>query len=97
GRHRPGRCFPDLGDVRAGDDAVDCAGSRLVAVQRVDEEDMTLAAPQLREVDGDRPLTARQQEIRTHFDRIAGEREAWLARNRFFYEGDRAYMRFLIP
>jgi SAM-dependent methyltransferase len=42
-------------------------------------------------------LTPRQQRIRAHFDAIAGERAHWLARNRFFYEGDRAYMRFLVP
>jgi len=57
---------------------------------------MTLAASHLREVEGERPLTVRQREVRAHFDRIAGDRDAWLARNRFFYEGDRAYMRFLI-
>jgi len=39
----------------------------------------------------------RKQKIRALFDGLAGEREKWLARNAFFHEDDRNYMRFLIP
>lgn len=31
------------------------------------------------------------------FNRLASERDAWIARNAFFYADDRRYMRFLIP
>jgi len=42
-------------------------------------------------------LTPRQSAIRDLFDRLAPERGKWIARNRYFYDSDRAYMRFLIP
>ena len=42
-------------------------------------------------------LTPRQERIRALFDKLAPERGKWLARNRYFYEADHAYMRFLIP
>ena len=42
-------------------------------------------------------LTARQQNIRALFDTLAPQRSRWLKRNRYFYDNDRAYMRFLIP
>jgi SAM-dependent methyltransferase len=42
-------------------------------------------------------LSARQAAIKEHFNRLARGRNAWIARNRFFYDSDRAYMRFLIP
>jgi len=35
--------------------------------------------------------------IRDHFDALAAHRHHWLARNRYFYETDRGYMRFLVP
>jgi len=54
-------------------------------------------SPMRRAAVAERPLTDRQQRTRAHFDRIAAERGMWLDRNRFFYESDRAYMRFLIP
>jgi len=41
--------------------------------------------------------STRKQKIRALFDGLAGEREKWLARNAFFHEDDRNYMRFLIP
>jgi len=41
--------------------------------------------------------TTRKQEISEFFDGLAGEREKWLARNRFFHEDDRNYLRFLVP
>jgi SAM-dependent methyltransferase len=47
--------------------------------------------------DPEEHLTARAAATRAHFDRLAGERDAWIARNRFFYDDDRAYMRFLVP
>lgn len=31
------------------------------------------------------------------FDRIAPERQRWVVRNRYFYDTDHAYMRFLVP
>lgn len=39
----------------------------------------------------------RKAQLREMFDRLAPERDEWIDRNRFFYESDRAYMRFLIP
>lgn len=45
----------------------------------------------------ERPPTARQLAIRAHFDRLADSRSSWIDRNRYFYEADSAYMRFLIP
>lgn len=35
-------------------------------------------------------------DIRDHFDRIAPQRDEWIARNRYFYETDHEYMRFLV-
>ena len=35
--------------------------------------------------------------IRDRFDRLAGEREAWQRRNRYYYEDQRRYFRFLVP
>lgn len=34
---------------------------------------------------------------REFYDRTAAERDAWIARNKGFYDDDRAYMRFLVP
>jgi SAM-dependent methyltransferase len=42
-------------------------------------------------------LSPRQEQVRALFDRMAPERQAWIARNQYFYEADRAYMRFLVP
>jgi SAM-dependent methyltransferase len=39
----------------------------------------------------------RETAIRAFFDRLAPERRRWIARNSYFYETDRAYMRFLVP
>ncbi|AWK90186.1 glycosyltransferase [Azospirillum thermophilum] len=44
-----------------------------------------------------RPLSPRQQEVRTLFDRLAADRDRWVERNRAFHEADRAYLRFLVP
>lgn len=43
------------------------------------------------------PFTSRKREIREFFDELAEERNKWIARNRFFHENDRNYMRFLVP
>ncbi|MCE2509633.1 MAG: glycosyltransferase [Alphaproteobacteria bacterium] len=43
------------------------------------------------------PPAPRKQEIRDRFDRLAEERGKWIARNWFFHEDDRNYMRFLVP
>ena len=42
-------------------------------------------------------LSPRQEKFRAFFDRIAPERTRWIARNRYFYDTDHAYMNFLIP
>jgi SAM-dependent methyltransferase len=42
-------------------------------------------------------LSARQEKIRDQFDALAADRDRWIALNRYFYESDRAYMRFLVP
>lgn len=42
-------------------------------------------------------LTPRQARIQALFDGLAARRGYWLARNRYFYDADHAYMRFLIP
>lgn len=46
---------------------------------------------------GLRSLTARQEAMRGVFDRLAPQRAQWIEENRFFYDSDRIYMRFLIP
>ncbi len=40
---------------------------------------------------------SRKTKILVHADRIAGERQRWIARNSAFYRDDRNYMKFLIP
>ena len=42
-------------------------------------------------------LPPRQETIRQFFDGLAGKRHEWIEKNAYFYEADRAYMRFLIP
>jgi SAM-dependent methyltransferase len=44
-----------------------------------------------------RALTPRQAAVRSLFDRLAPEVDAWAARNRAFHDADLAYLRFLIP
>jgi ubiquinone/menaquinone biosynthesis C-methylase UbiE len=44
-----------------------------------------------------RSLSARKSAIQTLADQLAPERDAWIARNAFFYEEDERYMRFLVP
>lgn len=39
----------------------------------------------------------RKQEIIRRFDRQATQRRAWVQKNRYFYEDERRYMRFLVP
>jgi SAM-dependent methyltransferase len=43
-----------------------------------------------------RPATKRQEEVRAHFDKMAGSIDRWTARNRGFHEADVSYLRFLI-
>lgn len=42
-------------------------------------------------------LSHRKGAIRAHFDRLADQRDHWIARNRSYYEDDRKYTRFLVP
>lgn len=42
-------------------------------------------------------ISARKQAIRTHADRVADRRDSWIARNAYYYDEDRRYMRFLVP
>ena len=42
-------------------------------------------------------FSLRKDQIRAFFDGVAEERDSWIARNRFYYEEDWRYMRFLIP
>jgi SAM-dependent methyltransferase len=43
------------------------------------------------------PISKRKLAIRELSDRLAPEREKWIARNAFYYAEDLRYMRFLIP
>jgi SAM-dependent methyltransferase len=42
-------------------------------------------------------LSARKVAIRDLADQVAPEREKWIRRNRYYYERDYEYMRFLVP
>ncbi len=42
-------------------------------------------------------MSYRRERIRDAADRVAPERDAWIARNSFYYDDDRRYMRFLVP
>lgn len=42
-------------------------------------------------------LSPRKQAIRDHADKFARDRTSWIDRNRFFYEEDYNYLRFLVP
>jgi SAM-dependent methyltransferase len=44
-----------------------------------------------------RSFTERKQRLLEESERIASEREAWIARHHFFYDEDWRYMRFLVP
>lgn len=44
-----------------------------------------------------RAPSRRKQRILAEAERAATERDKWIARNRYFYEEDRRYMRFLVP
>src|SRR5438067_5990830 len=43
------------------------------------------------------PDSLRKVEIRRHADKVAPQRDMWIDRNRFFYQEDYRYMRFLVP
>jgi hypothetical protein len=38
----------------------------------------------------------RKQELITRFNRLAGERETWIKKNRYYYEDQARYYRFLV-
>ncbi len=44
-----------------------------------------------------RSFTERKQRTIEQVDRLAGEREQWIARHRFYYDEDWLYLRFLVP
>ena len=39
----------------------------------------------------------RREEIISRFNRLAGERETWIKKNRYYYEDQARYYRFLVP
>ena len=55
-----------------------------------------MTAPEIESIDVARSH-ARKDAILDHANRIATERQHWIARNRAFYRDDRNYMKFLIP
>jgi SAM-dependent methyltransferase len=55
-----------------------------------------VTAPEIESIDVARSH-ARKDAILDHANRIATERQHWIARNRAFYRDDRNYMKFLIP
>jgi len=50
-----------------------------------------------RNTDTQRPLSERKAAIRSLADRLAPERDAWIAKAGAYYGDDRRYMRFLVP
>jgi ubiquinone/menaquinone biosynthesis C-methylase UbiE len=38
----------------------------------------------------------RKQELISRFDKLAGERETWIKKNRYYYEDQARYYRFLV-
>ncbi len=56
----------------------------------------TPSAPQQGPADN-RPLSRRQKAVRALFEALAPEIDRWAARNAYFHEADRAYLRFLVP
>ena len=43
------------------------------------------------------PLQLRKATLKEYFDGIAPDRLSWIERNRYFYDEDQRYMRFLDP
>jgi SAM-dependent methyltransferase len=43
------------------------------------------------------PQHSRKGALQSYFDRIAPDRLSWIERNRYFYDEDQRYMKFLIP
>ena len=43
------------------------------------------------------PLSPRKRRILEHANRTAGQQDSRIARNSFYYDDDRRYMRFLVP
>lgn len=42
-------------------------------------------------------ISPRKADLRDHYDRLAPERDDWIARNGYFHADDETYMRFLVP
>ncbi|MBW1804254.1 MAG: class I SAM-dependent methyltransferase, partial [Deltaproteobacteria bacterium] len=42
-------------------------------------------------------MSNRKEEIKKRFDSLAGQRDKWIARNRYYYDDQARYFRFLIP
>ena len=57
---------------------------------------MTTASADLLEI-GKHPVSDRKTKIKKQADEVAPRRDVWIQRNRFFYEQDYRYMRFLVP
>jgi SAM-dependent methyltransferase len=56
----------------------------------MDRSSPYLAEPGLRQ-------RGRSEALAAHFDRLAPERERWVAQNRYFYEDEVSFLRFLVP
>ena len=39
----------------------------------------------------------KKRAVRERFDRLAGERESWQRRNRYYYQDQQRFFRFLVP
>src|SRR5215831_5525546 len=39
----------------------------------------------------------KKQAVRDRFDRLAGDRDSWQRKSRYYYEDQRRYLRFLVP
>ena len=60
--------------------------------------DMKKPAPELIGAFNKRtPLKSRKVTLEEFFDRIAPDRLSWIQRNKYFYDEDQRYMKFLIP
>ena len=42
-------------------------------------------------------MSNRKEELKKRFDRLAGRRDEWIARNRYYYGDQARYFRFLVP
>ena len=65
--------------------------------RRTCAEKETLTIPTSSPARARRSFTDRKQHTIEQADRLAGEREQWIARHRFYYDEDWRYMQFLVP